>query len=485
MHASGPDLDSRLARGVAWTVAAKWSVQVLSWGSMLVLARLLSPSDFGLVGMASVYLGLVSMVSEFGLSSAVLNLQTLSQWQIRQLNTFSLLLGVAAFLVSLAASVPLSRFFQTPHLAPVLALMSLSFIFAGLRTVPGGLLQRQMRFKELSLLEAAQALSQVLCSLSLAALGFGYWAIAVGNVVSSAVWAALTMLLAPQSFSKPDYASTRPALVFGSHMLVSRIAWYLHSNADFVIAGRLFGQGPLGAYTVAWNLASMPVEKITNIVTRVTPSAFAAVQKENAQLQRYFLGISEVLAFVTFPASFGLALVAPDLVPLALGPQWGAAVLPLQLLACAASIRSISTLYAQVLAAVGATRFVMTNSLFALIVMPSAFWIGSRWGLPGIACAWIIGHPISTTPILLYTLRRIHLPLRQYAAAIAPPFLGSVAMAAAVILLHEAGSSSLPAAVRLALDVAAGSAVYFLFFLLLFRDRARRYARLLQSFKAG
>jgi O-antigen/teichoic acid export membrane protein len=477
---SSRSLDGHLLRGVGWTAVSKWSAQVVSWGSMLVLARLLTPADFGLVGMASVFLGLVTMVSEFGLGSAVVTMRELPEHEIRQLHTCSALFGLGAWLLAVAAALPVAFFFGTPALAPILAVASLSFLPGGVRTVPGAMLQREMGFKLISFAEAMQSIIQACGAMVLAWVGFGYWSLVWPAVVGSVVYAGLLWRWSPQSFVRPRWRTVRPALVFGSHLLVSRLSWYLYSNADFAVAGKTQGASQLGAYNLAWSLASMPVDKISDIVTRVTPSIFSAVRNSDEETRRYLTGITGPLAFVTFPAAFGLAVVAPDALNTLLGPKWAPAMMPLRLLACYASLRSISTVLPHILVARKDTRFGMWSALFSLSVLIPAFVIGSRWGITGIAWAWVVAYPVVAFPLYWRTFRLIHLNPVDYLRALWP-----TALASGVMVISALAAKSLlpdaPSPLRLAAEVLAGAAAYLGVYLLFFRDRLERYRRLARS----
>lgn len=471
-------LDSHLARGVAWTAVSRWSAQAVSWASMLVLARLLSPADYGLIGMANVYLGLVAMISELGLGSAVLTLHELSAIEIRQLHTCSVLLGILAFAVSGLLAIPISWFYHSQQLPLLLLLMSVSLIPSGFRTVPMALLQRDMKFRPLSVAEGVQAVVQAVGAVVLAWLGLGYWALAWSGLVGALTLTAIILVLRREGMSRPHFASLRPALTFGWHTLVTRVAWYGYSNADFLVAGRMLGATALGAYTLAWNLASLPVEKITTVVTRVTPSIFAAARHDNSELRRHLGRITEVLAFVTLPAAFGLGTVAPDLVVVLLGPKWNDAILPLRLLAFYIAIRSLAPLLPQVLTAKGDTRYGMHSSLFALLVMPAAFVAGARWGLGGIAWAWVIAYPVVLAPFVVRASRLIGMKAGAYLHAIFPPLVASVFMVAAVLLLQAALSAFPVGVLKLAAELLAGIAAYCAAFLVFYRERLRRYRQI-------
>jgi len=470
---STESLDRILARGVAWTAAAKWSSQVLTWVSTIIIARLLAPSDFGLVGMAAIYLGLVTLVSEFGVGTTVLTLRELTGVQIAQLNSISLLVGIASFSISCAIAVPLGHFFRNPRLPAVVIVMSTTFIILAFRSVPYGLLQKEMRFKLLSALETGQSLTQAVVTLLLAALGLGYWSLVLGNVLGTAWLSGSTAICKRHGFARPRFESIEKALHFTWQILVSRLCWYGFSNADFLVAGRVLGASPLGEYTFAWNLATSPVEKVTGVVVRVTPTFFAAVKDQESALRRYLRVLTEGLCILTFPATFGLALVAPEFVPLALGKKWMEAIVPLQLLSFYGSFRALVTLLPQVLIVVGETRFPMLNGIAALFVMPTAFYIASRWGTTGIAAAWITTYPFVVIPLYWRTLSRINLSWGEYLRGVLPPLNASIAMAIVVGLLRWTMPLTWPLYLRFASEVLAGGGAYIFVMTVFYGSRLR------------
>jgi O-antigen/teichoic acid export membrane protein len=167
-------MDKHLLGGIAWTAAAKWGSQMLTWLCLLLVARLLDPRDFGVVGVAGVYLGLIAAFSEFGFGSAVITLRSLTANDIAQINTFSVMSGAVGFLVSCALAIPMGWFFRSSELPAVILVMSTNFLILGFKTVPTSVLQKDLRFKRLSLIDSIAAITQSLCVLLLAWLGRGY-----------------------------------------------------------------------------------------------------------------------------------------------------------------------------------------------------------------------------------------------------------------------------------------------------------------------
>lgn len=467
------NLDSVLLRGVAWTAAVKWLTQVFAWGTTVVVARLLLPSDYGLVGMAAVYINLFTLFSEFGIGTALVTLQDLHEDQISQLNSLSVFVGLIGFLVSSAVAFPLAKFFRAPGLPFVVIVLSLGFVVSGLRTVPFSLLQKEMRFKLLAVIEGTQGFVQALVTLILAFLGFRYWALVLGILSFSVTPTLLTLIWRRHRFAVPRIASIRRAVHYGRHILIGRLSWAVSNDSDFIVAGRVLGEAPLGAYTLAWTLAHTPLEKLTTLVNRVTPSFFAQIQTQPEALRRYFRNITGVVALVIFPATFGIALVAPEFVSVVLGSKWHGVIIPLELLALHAIIRSNVVLMTPLLNVIGEERLVMWNSIVAMFVLPICFYIGSHWGTAGIASGWILIYPLLQIPLFLRTFRKIHLPASEYLRSVWPAVSGCAVMAAFVIGLKYFARGFLPLYAQLIAEIIVGGIAYSLTLLLLHRAYLR------------
>jgi teichuronic acid exporter len=470
-HAKGNGpLDRSLAAGIAWTAGAKWSSQLISWAAWVIVTRLLVPSDFGLVGMAVLYCGLLNVVTD-AIGTAVATLRDLTGDQVAQLNTIALMSGFLAFLISCALAIPLGHFFRSIHLPLVVVVMSTMFPVSGLRAVPYSLLYRDMRFRLLAIFDATQAIAQALTMLTFAWLGFRYWALVLGSIVGGVMLAVLQTSWRPCRFAWPRFGAMKNALTFSRHIMVSSLSWYGFTNADFLVAGRMLGQAALGAYTLAWTLATVPLEKVTAIVSNVSYSYFSAAQNDNAALRRYLRILTEGLSIITFPATIGLALVAGDFVHLVLGAKWEGTILPLEILAFYASFRCIVALLPSILNVTGESRFVMRMMQVALILMPTAFYVGSRWGAAGIAYGWVVAYPFIAASIYRRTLRKIKMRWHDYLGAIRPALTGSLIMAAAVEILKHVLASSFPLPARFGVEVLAGGAAYALTLTVFHRDR--------------
>ena len=455
-------LDRSLVQGIAWTGGMKWLTQLVSWAVTIFVARLLTPTDYGLVGMAMVYLGFVQILSEFGLGSAIVQQRDLQEQQIARLGGLSVLWGVLLCAASAALAGPLAAFFGEAAVRWIIIALSLTFVMRALQVVPRALLMREMEFRKLAWVEGIEALTLTIGTLALAVLGFRYWALVGGAILAALVAGTVVILWRPHRIQWPgEFGPIAGPVRFGWHIVVSQIAWYVYSNADFAIGGRTLGKAALGAYSLGWQVATVPVDRVSALVGRVTPAVFAAVRNDPPALRRYLGLLTEGLALVTFPASVGLALVADEFVLVVLGEAWRPAILPLRLLALYGGIRSIVTLSPQILVATGHEKRSMYFSVLAAIVLPSLFLIGSRWGTAGVAVAWLIGYPLIAIPMFMrHALQAIDMPVGAYLRVLWPAARATLAMAAVVLSLRLGAPESWTAALHLATQVLGGAAAY-------------------------
>jgi PST family polysaccharide transporter len=476
-------LDKALVGGVAWTAGVKWISQVLTWGMTLIVARLLKPSDYGLIGMAAIYLTFVQLFSEFGLATAVITMRDLSDDQLSQLNSVSLLTGLAGFAVSGLLAIPIAKFFRAPHLRLVIVVMSTAFLISAFSVVPNALLRKEMRFKVLAVIEGLRGLTQAITTLILAYLSFGYWALVLGILSFSLALTVLTLTWKRQRFAWPRWSMIRRVLIYSRHIVVGQLSWAFYDNSDFIIAGRVLGDASLGNYSIAWTLAHAPLEKLTNLVNQVAPSIFAAVQTDRPALRRYLRNISGALSLVIFPAVLGMTLVANDFVRVALGQKWIGVVLPLELLTLHALLRSNVILLTPLLNVVGEERFSMWNSILMLVVLLPSFYIGSHWGIGGIAGIWVFVYPLLTLPLFARLLRKIQMPVGEYLSAFWPALSGCILMSIAIEMFKRSRNAGWPLYLDLVLEILIGATVYVLALALMHRNRLNAFFGLIKNLR--
>lgn len=478
-------LDVKFAGGLAWTAGAKWATQVLTWGSVVVVARLLSQADVGVGEIAGMFYVITNVLAEFGVGTAVLHMPELDRKTLGQLNLFSMLLCTGIFGISALLSPAIAWFFHSDHVL-FFAVTNSGFLLTGIAAVPSGLLQRDMDYRRLAILDAVNAVVSPIVTVITAWYGWKYWALVAGMSAGRIASTALLCSWKRVPFAWPQWDNIRKPVEMGRHVAVSRVAASAYNMADAVVIGRTMGEAAVGTYRMALNLASAPADKISSLIMRTATPLFANVMDDLPKARRYYLIIVEFLSLAVMPMMFGLAIVAPQAVTLVLTTKWIAATGPLRWLGLYMIMRVLGTVAEQVLVSQRLTRFTMRMSILNFVVMPLAFIVAARWkGPTGVAATWMLLSPLTVGPLLIILSRRIHLPLRDYAACLVPALTGSAVMGLAVLGVSRSLPSSWPIAVRLAVEVSVGGVVYAGFIMAFFRQRVLRYVNFVLSLRRG
>ena len=470
----------KMARAFAWTGTGMWATQLFSWIATFTVARILTPADYGLIGMANIYIGLVLEVSEFGLGLTVINLQDLSKEQTGQINTLAIVLGAVAFVLSCIVAYPLGLFFHSSRLPMLLIVMSVMFLITAFKTIPMALLQREMEFRTLAKIEVLSALSYAVSTIVAAFLGFGYWSLAIGLLMMISVATVLSLRQRHPGFLWPQMSSLRYPIRFSRQILGTGLAWYSYSNSDFLAAGRVLGQSALGVYTLAWNMASAPVDKITNLMQKVVPSFFAASYNEQHALRSYLSTLVEAISLIILPLTLCFALVADQFVSLVLGAKWIGVVVPLRILLCYATVRALTNILGPLLNAKRQAHFIMWANVAAAVYFPIGFFVAARWGTTGIAAAWIILYPFLSVPLFWRAFHEIGMHWSEYLRALWPAVSGSIVMSAAVVLVRHFAPAQWPLTVRLFGEIALGALAYILTMVTLHSTNVRHFYQILR-----
>ncbi|MGH7348729.1 MAG: lipopolysaccharide biosynthesis protein [Candidatus Rokuibacteriota bacterium] len=468
--ASSP-LRALAVKSAAWYGATRLWGQVLSWGVTIVLARLLAPHDYGLFAIALSVLALLELLQEFGLGTALVQRQSLAREQVNAvfwlLAGASLLLTAATFLAADA----ISAFYGEPRLTWVLRILCLTFLVNSLGTVPYSLLTKAINLRRRSLAEAFGTTASALVALWLAQLGYGVWALVLGQLVRSVVLTgAMTCFAGWTPGLVADFRGIRHLLTFGLSMTGVHFVSTASQAASTFILARVLSSSAVGVYAMAQSLTEAPNRLSTAIINQVSFPLFSRVQEDRALLTASFLRISKYLVVISFPVQIGLALVAPDLIPLLLSAKWDGLILPFQIL-CLESVVVLSTLASSpLLTAVGRANLLFRRSVLSLVCLVGATLVGVPFGLVGVCIARLI----MTIPMRLAVLFPVFWELRlspgAYARSLASPAGATALMTVAVVLLRQAWPVQESRLEILALSVLVGALTYLVALFLLDRS---------------
>lgn len=433
-----------------WRVASTAVQGVLQLVVGIVLARLLPPADFGLAALALVVIGFATMVSDVGVGAAVVQRPTLTASHLRVAFTISMVssLGIAAALLLFAPAIGLLA--RSSAVTPVLRVQSALFVAMGVGTVAQALLQRELNFRRLFIIDLiSYLLGYALIAIGGALLGWGVWSLIIGSLVQSTL-ASVLSLIAVRAPVRPLIAACelRELLGFGTRVTVNGLVAYVGRNGDNFLVGRMLGAIALGLYSRAFNFMMLPINYLSSVLPQVLIPAFSEIQTDRARVGRgYLLGV-QATVMATAPVMVGIIVAAPHLIQGVYGDRWAGAVLPLQILAAVGVPRALLFLAGAVARACNRVGSEVPLQIgFALAVTVGTA-VGSRHGLPGVAL-------FVSMAIVLMSLAQAGLALsitgatwRGFATAHVPGILLGLFLAATTVplrlLAERAGLSHLP-----------------------------------------
>lgn len=451
--------------GARWTLAARVGMQLVTWPITIVVIRLLEPADYGLLAMALLVSGFITLFSELGLGVALVQAPQLSDAQIRMACTLVLLLNgvIAVIIVGLAPL--MAVVFNEPGLTLVMRVLCLELIMSAMAAVPLALLERGLKFKQVSLGLMAGGVCGSLVTLTAALLDAGVWALVAGilatTLVRSAAWVAFHGR--PVRPGRLRLDTIKPMVRVSSHALVSRVLWYWSGHADQLVLGRMLHASSLGLYNVAAQLAMMPAGKAMETVNRVAFPVLSRLQSEPLHLQASHRNSTALLALYGFGVCWGLAAVAPEFVLLVLGEKWLPATLPLAVLSLIAPLRMLCAFNNTMVTAIGMPQLATRELLMASVLIPLAVGFGAYAdGLHGAALAWLLCYPLVYLYSTYLTAPAVKMPRLAALRVVAAPMAAGLCMLAAVWACRAALGDTSPLALRLAAGIATGAATYLL-----------------------
>lgn len=425
------DLRNRSARGFAWNVFAVVASQPVTLLTTIALGRLLTPADFGLAAMAGLFVGLASVVNDFGLVTAVIQRPELTDDEVQSAFWFNLCLGWVMLLAGVLVALPLAAFFEQPEITWLVPVSSIAFVISSFTLIPTALFSRRMEFRCPAVGKLVTAGATLGASVVLAVMGAGVWAIVVGSLVGSSVGA---VYLLRSSGWRPrvhfSWQEVRPLVRFGGIMTGAALVSYLSWNVDYLVVGRVLGTTPLGAYTLAFNFTSVPTRKISGTLATSSLPAFARVQD---QLARFRSGYLDALSLSALPAAALLATAAvlsEELVIGLYGEQWSAAITPLRVLCGAGFVTAVTTLIGLVFKGLGRPESELRWNVVLLSGTTGGVLVGVRYGLDAAAAGVLFGMLITRLPAQVAANRLIGVSTSEFIRSLLPALVAGAAAGA-------------------------------------------------------
>ena len=455
-------LQRRVARGLTWTLIDTWGSQLLGLIVFVLLARLLDVDDFGLVALAAVFVAFAQLLVDQGLGDALIQRPSLTRSQIDTAFWVAVVTGVLLTLISIVLAGPIAVLLGQPGLAPIIQVLSLTFVMVALNSIQMALLRREMRFRSLAIRKLLAVGIGGVVGIAMAVLDPSPWALVGQQLAAAGVSVVALWAVSPW---RPGFQASRaefwPLFSFGIHIVGGDILNFLSRNMDKLLIGASLGTGPLGFYAVAYRILDTSQVLLVNAARKLAFPVFSRLQHDRDRMRRAYSRVNRALSVVIMPGYIGLALVASEAIPLIFGDRWTDSAPVAAVLFLIGPVLTVQLFSGALMNAVGHPEVTFRIRLITSVVNVVGFVIAvAMFGtITAVAAAFVVrGYLVM--PLILWWLRKYAgIPFSAHLGELRTPALATLLMAGAVIAVKLALPTLAPAPL-LALEVAVGAVVF-------------------------
>jgi O-antigen/teichoic acid export membrane protein len=455
----------QLLLGIKWTAFSQIIKILTQLLGLMAMAKILPPSDFGLMAMASIAIGFISLFKDLGTSSALIQQSELSQELTDSVFWFNIVLSLLFAALLLLVAPLLAIFFHEPKLTKVLWLLSLNFPLTGLSLVHQALLEKSSNFKPVAKLEASLTILGLLLAILLAKTGWGIYSLVLQTIfVSSAMSIGLWVVSNYKPKKRFQISHVRSIFNFSMNLTGFSVFNYLIRNGDNFLIGKYLGATDLGIYAMAYKLMTLPMQIISSILSRALYPVLSGMQSNHSLLKSAYLKSSLAFVLLVAPVMFGLYILRDPLVGVVLGRKWKPVIGLLVWLAPIGFMQCIGTTVGLIYMATGKTNLMLKWGLAASIPVLIAFVIGIQFGIIGVARAYFFASLLLFLPSLYIPFKIINLKIIELIKLILPTVISSLLMGLVLyLMLFTWPISSYGETFRLVILVTIGGLSYLTF----------------------
>jgi O-antigen/teichoic acid export membrane protein len=442
------------------TMIGEASSLLLRAGSMLILARMLMPEDFGLIGMATVLMAIAERFKDLGLSTATIQREEISQEQASSLFWINVGLGVLFMLGFAGISKPVAIYYGDDRVMAIVIALSLCFLFGGMTVQHQALLRRQMRFGRLATVFFFSELFSIGMAVAMAMKGFNYWALVGKEIVRGILIAGGIFLTCPWIPGRPRRTEGLASMLhFGKHITGFNVILFIARSLDQILIGKIYGATTLGFYRQASQLVALPVGLIQHPINYVAEPFLSKIQYDHQEYNRYYIKIISHSAFVFMPMIMYLIIFFEEVTFVVLGPKWIPSSFIFRILLIGAFIQPIVSTCGFAMVACGKSAQYFRWGLFNSIAILTAVSIGILWGAKGVAWAITINTYITLIPSVWYGLRETPVTIGSFYKSLRIPAFSSFIMGLSLFGISSLfpGNKVFP---MLAISLVLGGIVY-------------------------
>jgi len=416
-----------LTRSAVW--GALWQLVGAGWqtaiqlGASMVLARILCPADFGIMGMAIIVQGIVKQSGDLSVATGVIAKGDVTQEDLSTAFWTSLAIRTLLFFITFAIAHHAAIFYESPEVKWVLRTISFTFFFSAFSVIPAALLKKNLRFGLSKMIEGSGFLLQSLLAILFAVVfDMHYWALVISlliaNFTQTCIICFCARWLPSFVFSRSSF---RYMFRYGINGMGSSLMGYFSQNLDYLIVGKLLGASSLGIYEFAYRIPYIAFNRVATPISTVLFPILSQVQNDNERLGRGYIKVAKFIAIILFPVLGGLAAVANQAVAVLWGDQWLAAIIPLQILCMRCAIQSVTKPISVIFLCKNRPDLPLKISFFSFIFTFAAVGgLGFVYGLVGVAAGMLVATIPNVVPIWI-AFRIINIPLSSLFAALMPP----------------------------------------------------------------
>lgn len=386
------NITNKIIKGISWSVLTQVIHQGLQFVTVLILARLLAPKDFGLVGTAALFTGFVGIFKGMGLASSVLQKANVTQEELSSVFWMNSAISILLMILLWSGAPFVTNFFHAEEVSELIRVLSLSFPISAMSAIQMILLQKKMAFEALGVTGIASEFAAAFVAIWCALRGMGFWSIVVKDLVAGLSLSIMLWIFVRDW--KPSFHLTLKDLSrfwnFGLYRTGTSVFDYWRNQADYLVISKMLGAEALGYYMLAFNLVKYPINKLLPLLNQVLFPAIVSIQGDIAQVKRLHIRMIRYLVLTGLPLMIGISLIASELINVLYGEKWLPAAPILQVLSIWGVVMVITSQFGVLLLALGKANQTFKLAIVSSVIILPALYVGAHFGLIGVALAWLL-----------------------------------------------------------------------------------------------
>jgi len=439
---SNSNLKHQVVHSLKWVAIGKIATQLIKWMMTFWVIRLLAPEDYGVVVMADVIFGFLTLLTGALFAPSIIQAKELSQKMLQQIFGMTLIVHTAIFTLQMLFADSIGAFYQSENVASILKVNAWCFLILAFQVIPSAILTRNMEFKKVSVISAISNIAAAVTTFVLAFSGYGFWSIIVGEIVLISLSTLMILFVQPLNFM-PEFklSEVKKYLRFGSLLTLHSIIFYIFLGMDVTIAGRMMSATEVGFFAVGLQFALMPQKKILPLLKQVAFPAFSKIQHQPERIINYIIKAQKLSFLITIPIFWGLASVVDIVIPIVIGDKWSEAILPTTLILIIMPLRFSEELFGPALKSQKKAKHLLGNVSVLLVILTIAILLFVDLGAVGLALAWLTGFPIAYFIVVIRNCKTFNINLGSFLQILFRPIFSGVLMLICIFAIKQWNNS--------------------------------------------